>query len=37
VNGEGTNSLRLAFSKESEDNIRVGIERLAQVFKSHLE
>jgi 2-aminoadipate transaminase len=37
VNGEGTNCLRLAFSKESEDNIRVGIERLAKVFKSHLE
>jgi 2-aminoadipate transaminase len=37
VNGEGTNCLRLAFSKESEDNIRVGIERLAKIFKSHLE
>jgi len=37
VNGEGSNCLRLAFSKESEDNIRVGIERLAKVFKSHFE
>jgi len=37
VNGEGINTLRLAFSKESEDNIRVGIERLATVFQNHLE
>jgi 2-aminoadipate transaminase len=37
VNGEGANTLRLAFSKESEDNIRVGIHRLARIFKSHLE
>jgi len=37
VNGEGINTLRLAFSKESEDNIRVGIEKLASVFKNHLE
>ncbi|MCI0421670.1 MAG: PLP-dependent aminotransferase family protein [Acidobacteria bacterium] len=37
VNGAGRNTLRLAFSKESEDNIRAGIHRLAQVFKHHLE
>ena len=37
VNGEGANTLRLAFCKENEDNIRVGIERLARVFKSYLE
>ena len=37
ANGEGRNTLRLAFSKESEDNIRLGIQKLAKVFKSHLE
>jgi 2-aminoadipate transaminase len=37
VNDTGHNTLRVAFSKESEDNIRAGIHRLAQVFKHHLE
>jgi 2-aminoadipate transaminase len=37
VNDKGHNTLRVAFSKESEDNIRAGIHRLAQVFKRHLE
>ena len=37
VNDTGRNTLRVAFSKESEDNIRAGIHRLAQVFKHHLE
>jgi 2-aminoadipate transaminase len=37
VNDTGCNTLRVAFSKESEDNIRAGIYRLAQVFKHHLE
>jgi DNA-binding transcriptional MocR family regulator len=37
VNGEGHNTLRLAFSKENEDNIRAGILKLANVFKAHLE
>jgi 2-aminoadipate transaminase len=37
VNGEGRHTLRLAFSKESEDNIRAGIPKLAQVFRNHLE
>lgn len=37
VNDTGRNTLRVAFSKESEDNIRVGIHHLAQVFKRHLE
>jgi 2-aminoadipate transaminase len=37
VNNAGRNTLRVAFSKESEDNIRSGISRLAQVFKHHLE
>ncbi len=37
VNGQGANTLRLAFSKETEDNIHVGIDRLARIFKSHLE
>jgi len=37
VNGTGRNTLRVAFSKESEDNIRAGIHRLAQVLKQHLE
>lgn len=37
VNGEGVNTLRLAFSRENEDNIRVGIKRLAKVFRSYLE
>jgi 2-aminoadipate transaminase len=36
VNGDGSHTLRLAFSKENEDNIALGIERLARVFKSHL-
>ncbi|PYV92965.1 MAG: aminotransferase [Acidobacteria bacterium] len=35
VNGEGANTLRLAFCKENEDNIRVGIEKLAKVFRSY--
>lgn len=37
VNGEGHNTLRLAFSKENEDNIHAGILKLASVFKAHLE
>ena len=37
VNDTGRNTLRVAFSKESEDNIRAGIHKLAQVFKLHLE
>jgi 2-aminoadipate transaminase len=37
VNNTGRNTLRVAFSMESEDNIRSGIRRLAQVFKHHLE
>jgi 2-aminoadipate transaminase len=37
VDDAGRNTLRVAFSKENEDNIRVGIDRLAQVFKRHLE
>jgi 2-aminoadipate transaminase len=37
VNGEGRNTLRLAFSKENEDNIRTGILKLSKVFKAHLE
>jgi 2-aminoadipate transaminase len=37
VDGQGRNTLRLAFSRESEDNIRAGIQKLAQVFKRHLE
>lgn len=37
VDDAGRNTLRVAFSKESEDNIRVGIDRLAQVFRRHLE
>lgn len=37
VNGEGHNMLRLAFSKENEDNIHAGIHKLAKVFKAHLE
>lgn len=37
VNGTGRNTLRVAFSKESEDNIRAGIHRLAEIFKHHLE
>src|SRR5437773_5430812 len=37
VNGDGANTLRLAFCKENEDNIREGIERLAKVFRSYLE
>jgi len=37
VNDTGRNTLRVAFSKESEDNIRAGIHRLAQLFKHHLE
>ncbi len=36
VDGTGTNTLRLAFSKESEDNIALGVKRLAGVLKSHL-
>ncbi|MEW5978678.1 MAG: PLP-dependent aminotransferase family protein [Acidobacteriota bacterium] len=36
VNREGSNTLRLAFSKESEDNIALGIEKLAQVIRHHL-
>jgi len=36
VNGRGAHTLRLAFSKENEDNIALGIERLARVFKSYL-
>ena len=36
VDGRGSNTLRLAFSKENEDNIALGVERLARVFKSHL-
>jgi hypothetical protein len=30
-------SVRLAFSKENEHNIRLGVEKLARVFKSQLE
>lgn len=37
VNEAGRNTLRVAFSKESEDNIHAGIHRLAQVFKHHIE
>jgi 2-aminoadipate transaminase len=37
VNDTGGNTLRVAFSKETEDNIRAGIRQLAQVFKHHLE
>jgi 2-aminoadipate transaminase len=37
VNGQGRQTLRLAFSRETEDNIRAGVHQLAQVFKSHLE
>jgi len=37
VNSKGHNTLRLAFSRENEDNIRTGIHRLAGLFKSHLE
>ena len=37
VNDEGRNTLRLAFSKESEDNIRLGIQKLARVFRNHLK
>jgi 2-aminoadipate transaminase len=37
VDDAGRNTLRVAFSKESEDNIRAGIHRLAQIFKHHLE
>ena len=37
VNGEGQNTLRLAFSKENEDNIHAGILKLSKVFKAHLE
>jgi 2-aminoadipate transaminase len=37
VSEAGRNTLRVAFSKESEDNIRAGIQRLAQIFKNHLE
>lgn len=37
VNGEGHNTLRLAFSKENEDNIRAGILKLSKVFRAHLE
>jgi 2-aminoadipate transaminase len=37
VNDTGRNTLRVAFSKESEDNIRAGVHRLAHVFKNHLE
>jgi len=37
VNDTGRNTLRVAFSKESEDNVRAGIHRLAQIFKHHLE
>jgi len=36
VDGKGQNTLRLAFSRETADNIAVGIERLAQLFKRHL-
>lgn len=37
VNDKGRNTLRLAFSKESEDNIGLGIQKLARVFRNHLE
>jgi 2-aminoadipate transaminase len=37
VNGKGSNTLRLAFSKESADNIGSGIDQLARVFRRHLE
>lgn len=37
VNGKGHHTLRLAFSRETEDNIRAGISRLAQLFERHLE
>ena len=37
VNGEGQHTLRLAFSKENEDNIRTGVLKLSNVFKAHLE
>ena len=37
VNGQGRHTLRLAFSKESEDNIRAGIPKLAQIFRNHLK
>jgi 2-aminoadipate transaminase len=37
VNGEGHNTLRLAFSKENEDNIRTGILKLSRIFKAYLE
>jgi 2-aminoadipate transaminase len=36
VNGEGHHTLRLAFSKENEDNIRIGVLKLSNVFKAHL-
>ncbi len=35
VNGEGSHTMRLAFSRENEDNIALGVQRLARVFKSH--
>jgi 2-aminoadipate transaminase len=37
VDGKGQQTLRLAFSRETEDNIRAGIHNLSQVFRSHLE
>jgi len=37
VNGEGQQTLRLAFSKENEDNIRTGVLKLSNIFRAHLE
>ncbi len=37
VNGMDSNSLRLAFSNQTKDNICVVIQRLSIIFKSHLE
>jgi DNA-binding transcriptional MocR family regulator len=39
VNGKGTHAhtLHLAFSNENEHNIRLGVEKLARVFKTQLE
>jgi 2-aminoadipate transaminase len=36
VDGSGRNTMRLNFSYPTEEEIRVGIERLAQVVKRHV-
>lgn len=37
ANGGGENTLRMNFSNASEEMIRTGVKRLAEVFKTHIE